>query len=402
MTARPHRRRTHASIVLAAALVCLGPAGGSASAAPAGSGGFSDVPGGYWAGQAIRAVAIDHRWMRDFGSTTFRPEFLETRRRFARAVVRAFAPKVAPDPGITFGDMSSSDPFYRYANVAVKLGWMRESGHQHLFRPTADVTTLIVHRALVLALGLRDVVRGINAIHTSDGYRFAHRPGLGSLLTGMLLGFRYNHADASLDVGPHTRLRRSEVAWSLYHAYLADTSESWRMSALVPYGTIHLGPVSSAMRRVVEFGLRNIAFPYVYAGEWNTRSPSGYCCGYQPRGGFDCSGLMWWVLKAPQSGYDNTRVRPYRGWALPERSSEDMSAAMTRRQRVPYDHLRAGDLMLYDPGGNGVIDHVDLYLGRGWALDSSSSAGGVIIVPVRSGWYRDHFKWGRDIMRASA
>ena len=27
---------------------------------------------------------------------------------------------------------------------------------------------------------------------------------------------------------------------------------------------------------------------------------------------------------------------------------------------------------------------------------------GVIIVPVKSGWYRDHFKWGRDIMRTSA
>ena len=401
MTPRPHRRQAHASIVLAVALVCLGPVTGRAAAA-AGPGGFRDVPSGYWAGQAIRVVAADHTWMRDYGTTTFRPNTFETRRRFARALVRAFAPHVAPDPKITFGDMSSSDPFYPYANVAVKQGWMQRTGPKHLFRPTTPVSTLAVHRALVLALGLRAVVRGINAIHTSDGYRFAHPSGLGALLTGMLLEFRYNHSVVSLDVGPHSHLRRSEVAWSLYHAYLANTSESWRKTSLASYQTIQLGPVSPAMRKVVEFGLKYVAFPYIYAGEWNTQSPAGYCCGYQARGGFDCSGLTWWVMKAPQNGYDNTGVRGYHGWSLPQRSSEDMSAAMTKRQRVPYDRLRAGDLMLYDPAGNGLIDHVDLYLGRGWALDSSSGAGGVIIVPVKSGWYRDHFKWGRDIMRTSA
>jgi hypothetical protein len=26
----------------------------------------------------------------------------------------------------------------------------------------------------------------------------------------------------------------------------------------------------------------------VWGGEWNTKTPSGYCCGAQPIGGMDC------------------------------------------------------------------------------------------------------------------
>jgi hypothetical protein len=403
MTPRPPGRRPRAAFALATALVCvlLGAAAPGAAAA-SGSASFRDVPSGYWAGQAIRTVAGLHPWMRDFGTSYFKPNAVETRKRLARAVVRAFAPNATPDPKMRFGDMDEGDPYFSSAVVAVQRGWMRTTGPDHDFRPNDSVTTLVVHRALAFALGLRDVAHGINAIHTSDGYRFKHPSGLGVMLTGMLLGFRYDHDDNSLDVGPSTRLIRSEVAWSLYHAYVADTSESWRKTSLEPYTKIHLGPISPQLRKVVEFGLRYVGYPYVYAGEWNTKSPSGYCCGYQSRGGFDCSGLMWWVMKAPQSGYDNTRVRPYQGWSLPQRSSADMAGAITKGQRLSSSEVRPGDLRFYDGDGNGSIDHVDLNLGFGWALDSSNGTGGVIIVRINSGWYADHFKWGRDIIHAGA
>jgi hypothetical protein len=398
MTRRPPGRRAHAAFALATALLVA--QAGAALAGPASTTSFTfrDVPQGYWAGRAIQTVAVLHPWMRDFGTSYFKPKAVETRKRLARAVVRAFAPSVKPDPKVTFGDMTADDPFFSFAVVAVQLGWMRTFGPDHDFRPDNPVTTLVVHRALVFALGLKDVVHGINAIHATDGYKFKHPGGLGVMLAGMLLGFRYDHDDNSLDVGPKTKLPRSEVAWSLYRAYVADTSESWRKSSLLPYETIQLGPVPVQLRQVVQFGLRYVGYPYVYAGEWNTASPPGYCCGYQSRGGFDCSGLMWWVMKAPQSGYDNTRVRPYRGWSLPQRSSADMATAILKAQRLTSREVRAGDLRFYDGDGNGTIDHVDLALGHGWALDSSNGTGGVIVVRIASGWYADHFKWGRDII----
>jgi len=44
------------------------------------------------------------------------------------------------------------------------------------------------------------------------------------------------------------------------------------------------------------------------------------------------------------------------------------------------------------------VDHVDTYIGRGWALDSSSTPGGVTIMWVGRGWYREHFRFGRRIL----
>jgi cell wall-associated NlpC family hydrolase len=66
--------------------------------------------------------------------------------------------------------------------------------------------------------------------------------------------------------------------------------------------------------------------------------------------------------------------------------------------RIAFDDLRPGDLMFYDGDGDGRVDHVDVYIGNGWSLDSGSSNGGVSIVNVSSGWYRDHFVHGRRII----
>ena len=82
-----------------------------------------------WANSAISYVAGANHWMRDFaqnadGSYPFRPNLLETRKYFARAVVEAFAPNAPVDPTITFTDLPATDPFYRWVNVAVKMGWM--------------------------------------------------------------------------------------------------------------------------------------------------------------------------------------------------------------------------------------------------------------------------------------
>jgi cell wall-associated NlpC family hydrolase len=276
----------------------------------------------------------------------------------------------------------------------VKLHWISAPGGN--FLPDITVSMTDVHKALVAALGLSDVARGVDRIHTTDGYRFRHQPNLGALEVGMLLGLRYNHSDESLDVRPDQQLPRSEVAWSLYQAALAKTTMSWRISALRSSGlkNIHLGTLSSAMRKVVAFGLRYVGYPYIYAGEWASATSAGYCCGPQPQGGFDCSGLTWWLMKAPSGGYDNTRIRGYRGWDLPQRSSMDMAAVGAK---IPFEQAQPGDLMLYSGDGS-TLDHVDVYLGYGWAFDSSNGVGGVTVLNIGSGWYRDHFRYAHRII----
>ncbi len=370
------------------------PPGGSRTSSTAS---WSDVPSGYWAKTAIDTVAGSHTWMRDFGTTTFKPQNLESRRLFAKAVVTAFAPGEKPDPDIRFSDVDSSDPYFQYMNVSVKKGWITPSGDK--FLPSNPIGMIQVHRALVWALGLSNVVAGANQMHTTDGYRFKHGSTFGTRLIGAVLGLRYNHSDESLDVGPGDVLNRAEVAWSLYRAYVINTSETWRKSQVQVYANIHLGPVSAAFHQVVEFGMRYVGFPYIYAGEWNTKSPPGYCCGYQPRGGFDCSGLMWWVLRQGDSLYDNTAVRKYPGYILNQRSSNDMAKAIPVSQRLKWEDVKAGNLLFYDSNHDGTIDHVNLNLGWGWALDSGSN--GVTIVRLPNSWYQDVFAWGRKLVPAS-
>jgi hypothetical protein len=335
--------------------------------------------------------------MNDYGSSHFKPGVVETRKYLAHAMVLAFAPDVHIDPTITFKDMAPTDPFYPFANVAVKQHWIpRMDGS---FLPNEPVTMTDVHKALVRALGLWDMASGVDRIHTTDGYTFKHQKNLGALELGMLLGLRYNHDDESLDVRPSQALTRAETAWSLSRAYLVTGEESWRISALEADGmaNIHLGPISPELRKVVEFGLRYVGYPYVYAGEWYQPTPDGYCCGAQPQGGFDCSGLTWWLMKAPSGTYDNVKMRGYEGWSLPQRSSADMASM---GKKLAYKDLRAGDLMFYSGAGNGHVDHVDTYLGFGWALDSSNGVGGVTVLRVSDGWYRDHFVHGRRIVKA--
>ena len=356
---------------------------------------WSDVSRRYWAKAAIDHVAGAHRWMRDFpanddGTVPFKPERLERRGLFARALVRAFASDEATDPSITFTDLDASDPLFRYANVAVKLGWLDTDEGD--FLPSGTVSTVDVHRALVEAVGLGNLASAAERIHLRDGTAFDVPDGFGEMLIGMRAGLRFNHGDETLDVLPMTPLPRSEVAWSLYRA---ATMPSWIPSYLARYADIELPNLGPRKVPIVRWAVDYVGYPYVWGGEWDTATGQGYCCGSQPVGGFDCSGLTWWVMKSPTQTWSNAPPRPYAGWVLPERTSAAMASV---KPKLTWDEIRAGDLLFYDGNDDGRVDHVDVYIGNGWAIDSSSGQGGVTIMWVGDGWYRDHFVRARRIV----
>ena len=353
-----------------------------------------------WAKEGIVWVAKTNSWMLDFAPNTdgtydFRPDAIERRKYFARSVVRAFAPGEEPDPTIVFDDLDASSPWYRYAAVAAAHGWLTAANGA--FDPDGAVTMAMVHRALVLALGLAPAAKALNGIHTRDGVHFKTPSTFGTNVLGMRLGLRYNAptGSESHDVAPKDRMPRAQVAYSLWRA---TTQPSWNVpSLLTQYAKVelpHLGPRAQA---IVRWGIRYAGYPYIWGGEWGLETKEPSALGGQPRSGFDCSGLTWWLLRADDGGYWNVNPpRPYLGWSLPQRTSADMASMAPKRLR--YDDLHPGDPMFYDGDGDGTVDHVDTYIGRGWALDSSSTPGGVTIMWVGSGWYRDHFKWGRRVL----
>ena len=346
-----------------------------------------------WARQAIDYVGGTNEWMRDFapnadGTYPFQPSTVETRKYLARAVVMALAPTETVDPSITFADLDPSDAFYPAANIAVKLHWMKKTA-AGTFAPDKAVTMTIVHRVLTLALGLAPAVTSLNHLHTTDGVTFKLPRNFGALILGMRLGLRYNNADESADVGPTTPLTRAQVAYSLYRA---TTQPSWNVPELIAqYQDIELPSLTPDQQQIVQWGVQYAGYPYVYGGEWGMAT-SSYG---QSVPGFDCSGFTWWLLRASDGAYWNVSPpRPYLGWDLAQRTSADMATV----GKLTYDQLQPGDLMFYDGNGDGRVDHVDTFIGNGWALDSSSTPGGVTVMWVGDGWYRDHFVHGRRVL----
>jgi cell wall-associated NlpC family hydrolase len=383
--------RTAVIIVVGAALV--------AGAAVPASAGFADVPKKYWAAPAIKAVASERDWMRDYGEGEFRPEEPLLRRHLARALVRAFAPSEQADPSVQFSDLPRSDPHSPFASVAVQRGWMTAEGGA--FRPDEAATKIELDRGLVRALELDAEIAGLNKIHTADGTKLDHPSAFPELQLALSLGLHYNHPTSSeeRELLPSSPVLRADGAYSLWRASATGS----RAGSLERFRDVELPVMSDAKRRVVEFALSYVGYPYIYAAEWHAPTPKGYCCGSQPQGGFDCSGFVWWTLRKPGDGYDNTKFRPYAGWALQDRASRYM--AKHAKKRLKFKKVRTTDLMFFDSGGTrkwSAVDHAGMALGKGWMIDSSSGRDGVGLTWTKSGWYRENFVWGRRVVPRKA
>lgn len=360
--------------------------------ARAASFGWADLDGSdAWAKQAIDFVGKAHDWMRDFapkpdGKVPFRPDMIQTRKYLARAMVKAFARGAEVDPSITFADLDPSQSFYQWANIAVQRGWITPTSDGR-FQPDRPVTTGVLHAVLVQALGLRPIARQLDGLRTRDGVTIATPHRFGALLLGMRLGLRFNSTNESMDVGPRTPLTRAQVAYSLFKAKtLPDWTTDWLADQ---YDGVVLPKLGPRLLDVVRWGVRAIGYPYVWGGEWGIGGKG------QPVPGFDCSGLVWWLLRRNDGGAWTVHPpRPYAGWELGQRTSADMA----RYGSLTYGRLQPGDLMFFDGNGDDTIDHVNVYIGNGYALDSSNSIGGVSIMWVGSGWYRDHFSHGRRVL----
>jgi cell wall-associated NlpC family hydrolase len=116
----------------------------------------------------------------------------------------------------------------------------------------------------------------------------------------------------------------------------------------------------------------------------------------------DCSGFVWWTMKKNEGGYNAAQYHPdYPGWSLPQRTSSTMAQSTT--SKISFGSLHTGDLMFFAGNGGSTytdVDHVGVYAGNGWMIHSSSGNDGVALSLVTSGWYRDHYVYGRRIIPA--
>jgi hypothetical protein len=359
---------------------------------------FSDVPADHWAHDAIDYVAWDNPWMQDYGADEFRPDELETRSFVARTLVTVFAPDEPIDPTITFSDLPEDDEFFPFANVAVKLGWIKLNGDE--WNGDSTVKANKFDKALILAIGELDVaIDGLANVHQKDGDVYD----VGGLFPYMQLSrwldLRYDHDEEDEDLQKASKMPRAEVAYSLW---MAVTLPAYEISdANTTFADVELpGKLNDTKLGLTRYGLDQLGYPYIWGGEWKKKSPDGYCCGTQPQGGFDCSGFAWWVLKENEDGYDAEQFRDYEGFTLPERTSSLMAEAAP--DRIGYGDLKVGNLMFFASNGGGGwddVDHVGIYLGENWMIHSTD--GGPQLQWTADGWYHDNFVWGRQLSSGS-
>ena len=101
---------------------------------------------------------------------------------------------------------------------------------------------------------------------------------------------------------------------------------------------------------------------------------------------FDCSGLTQYVYK--QFGYNLKRTAYLQGY-------DD-----TWPKIKSISDLQVGDLIYFNTNETDadLSDHAGIYIGDGNFIHASSSAGKVVISSLNSGYYREHFSWGRRVL----
>lgn len=129
------------------------------------------------------------------------------------------------------------------------------------------------------------------------------------------------------------------------------------------------GAVTASANAVLFRAIALVGTPYHFGG--NT-----------PLGGFDCSGLVGYVFR------DAASV------ALP-RSAAQMSELSARK--LDRDELRAADLVFFRDRRR--ISHVGIYVGEQRFVHAPSSGGTVRLDSLDGHWWREHFAFGKRVIR---
>jgi cell wall-associated NlpC family hydrolase len=214
----------------------------------------------------------------------------------------------------------------------------------------------------------------------------------GTEVAARLLGLRTDHParEDFLELLPDDPATRSEAAYSA--AQLIHTS-GW----LVPIvqhlaDTFSLPHYSKWQRRILDTAVARIGMPYVWGG---TNDGAEVDFGVAARGGYDCSGFVWRVYKLTRYPGERDLASVLRG-----RTTYVMSGEVPRSQLVNFAHLQPADVLFFGARGPrsrpSQVDHMGIYLGNGWFIQSSEYG---VAVAQLTGRYRRKFAWARRPLR---
>ncbi|NPV58603.1 MAG: hypothetical protein HPY75_02930 [Actinobacteria bacterium] len=360
-------RRATAALAMAAlvAMVLAAPFAGPGTAGAQAS--FNDIAGQPAEIQQAIIYAADKGYMQGYGDGGFHPNDATSRIDCARALVAIFGHEgESADPSITFTDLPESDPAFKWANLAVKHGYL-DRLPDGSFAPNQGVLFERVAQAAAVGMGLNDVAMNVNQLIGGAPYYG------GAMTVFMDLHLKYRYSK----VWPGQSYPRGEMALTLYRIDNVESWRPWYVRESFTAATCRLPEASSEQFQAVSFGFERLGCPYVYGGE------------RESEGGFDCSGFVYNTLSI-RLGYPMMRVA-------------DDQARDSRYLYVTRGALEPGDaIFFYEEAGadpSGYIGHAGMYVGNGLFIHSTGSNGGVSIDCLdNNDYWGTHFAWGRRVV----
>lgn len=296
----------------------------------------------------------------------------------------------------------------------------REGVAPIVFDTSSALTVVRFDALLVDQLGLGEVAEHVQQVATAAGLA---PPGyFGSEVVARYLGLRYTHppGEQKLALYPWNPITRAEAAHSFAvvlglvggasakqpasggegsteestdgEAITAPTPAappiSWAITAareaLMGFS---LPTYTAAQREVLHVAVAKIGMPYIWGGTTDNTADG------LEHGGYDCSGFAWRVYKL--SGL------PW-GRQILGRTAAQQAGEIPKHERIHLRDVAPGDLLFFgsahfnSTATESNVIHEAIAMSSEWAINSSAQ--GVYVLPLTSGWLAESFSWARRVL----
>jgi cell wall-associated NlpC family hydrolase len=253
--------------------------------------------------------------------------------------------------------------------------------------PSATVTIVQLDAALIRGEGLGAAAARFRAAAVAAGLNPPYR--FGPEAVARILGLRTDHPRSQeyLEPAPSSVASRAEAAFS---AAKILGWKGWEVQYVKDLAASFAPDVVTGWQQtILQQAVSLLGYPYVFAG---TSEKPQTVLGQSVPGGFDCSGFVWRVYKLASYAAGTPLAGTLKG-----RTTYAMSGEVPASERIAFADLEPGDVLFFGSKGPrskpAQVYHTGIYLGGGWMIHSS--APGVTLSPIATGYYAKAFAWAR-------
>jgi cell wall-associated NlpC family hydrolase len=319
------------------------------------------------------------------------------------------------------GGFSGASPMSAAAESSALAAIATREGTAPIAFDTGEPLTVVRFDALLVdQLGLGEVAEHIQQVATHAG--LAPPSYFGSEVVARYLGLRYTHppGEQKLALYPWNPITRAEAAHSFAVVLglvgnasakqpasgqegsaeasaegeatpapaLPAPPTSWAIAAArEALMSFSLPTYTAAQREVLHIAVSKIGMPYIWGGTTDNTADG------LEHGGYDCSGFAWRVYKLSGLPWG----RQIRG-----RTAAEQAGEIPKRARIHLRDVAGGDLLFFGSAhfdatatASNVI-HEAIAMSGEWAINSSAQ--GVYVLPLTSGWLAESFTWARRVL----